>query len=294
MNILWLGINDEGGCTLHWHKMREALARDHDVTLAGPGYTYGDGAKKISQILSGFPCREWDWIVMDDCNAKGYVPVSFDVKPCKVAWREHDYWNRHRHGLARVSDLILGCYPSSPFADSEKWVHIPHAVDTETFFSGNGSRKHPIGMYGKCGTCYDNRTAAKKMIRTIPGAWLGHHGGYWKNGAKPNDGKKYFYNEKLAAALREVGALWVDSPDNKQALVLKYFEGAACGCVLLGEVPAGDGMFPKQFMVECAPEEIPDALNSMPKELGSQAAEHVHEHHSVGVRAGQIMEVLNV
>jgi len=234
---------------------------------------------------------------VDDCNALGYVPLRWDVVPdCKVAWREHDFWNRHRRSYGeRINpDLILSCYASSPFRSSYKFRHVPHAVDTSVFHAGNGQdRPYRIGFYGKHGGMYRHRTEARRVIRQIEGAWVGTHGGYWKNGRPHNDGVHTFYNGTLADALRKVRVLWVDSPDRFNAGVLKYFEGGACGCILIGEKPSGSE-FPADNVVVCEPEEIPDMLDHLHPQLGALAANEVKQKHSVEVRAGEIVDLLGM
>ena len=228
MKVLWLGMNDEGGCVLHWHKLRLELEK-LGVTLVGPGYFWpGEGHISLSHILShtGMP----DWIVLDDCNAKGYVPIVWDVMPpCLVAWREHDFHNRHRQSAGhRIDpDLILGCYKrgkqckSDPFRDHPEWTFVPHAVDTD-LFRPQRDKKWELGLYGACNNDqYVLRRDAKKALAGR--GWVGQHTGYWHDGTERSDGIKSFYNDHLADVLGQVKAVWVDG-GWLDGIVLKYFE----------------------------------------------------------------------
>ena len=298
MRVIWLGIDDTGGCVLHWHELRLELAK-HGVELMGPGYSW-EGKKTLSELLRevGTP----DWIVLDDCNAKGYVPIKWDCEPdCKVAVREHDWWNRHRFGLhERIApDLTMGCYdrPMDTQGRSRPgWTLVPHAVNTERFCPNGEERQYAIGFYGKHGKMYEHRTRARREIMKRKDAWVGTHGGYWHDGTEHNDGVHTFYNDNLAAKLRQCKMLWVDSPDNFGACVLKYLEAAASGCVLIGEVPfRAVRLVP--YMSQVEPEDIHDKIAhflSLPTlhEYGVFTRRHAKLNHSLPVRAREIVELL--
>ncbi len=302
MKILWLGMNDENACVLHWHDLRCHLRDEHGVTLAGPGYSWDVGEKhSISEFGS-----DWDWIVLDDCNASGYVPLRWNVQPkCKVAWREHDWHNRFRQeaGHKIKPSVILSCYQRSlpvndPFRDDPRRVFVPHAVSTNRFHPGNGQERHwKVGLYGTTASGYDERKTAKRGLRGAPDAWLPVHGGYWRDGR--GSGPVTRYNDALAEDLRRVKCLWVSS-GKWNGLVLKYFEGAASGCLLFGVKPEGwEECFPSDAMIECDPK---DALkvsrrysedDDLRTEITKSAWEHLQAKHSIPARASQIMEVLH-
>jgi len=305
MRVIWLGIEDTGGCVLHWNDLRAHLADNHDVELHGPDYTWPLGQRpgpSLSALLLevGTP----DWIVFDDCNAKGYVNIRWDCQPdCKVAVREHDWWNSHRGKLhGRINpDLVMGCYDrglGEYRRDVPGWRLVPHAVNTRRFSPNGSSRPYAIGFFGKHGKMYEGRTEARREIRKRSDAWIGQHGGYW-HVKENNDGVHTFYNEKLAEQLAQCKTLWVDSPDNKGSCVLKYFEGAASGCLLVGERPFnGDAYFPSDAMVSCAPSEVGEVVDwyaahdELREAITEKSLNHVREHHSIEVRAQQIMDTL--
>jgi len=305
MRVLWLGINDEHGCVLHWHDLRCRLRDEHGVTLAGPGYSWdmGTGPRYVSQLVEK---ANPDWVVLDDCNALGYVPLIWDQAPkCRVAWREHDWHNRFRQeaGVKIKPDLILSCYERSlpvndRFRDDPHRVFMPHAVSTHRFHPGNGQvRTFDVGIYGTTSAGYEERREAKKAIRTMRNSWCPVHGGYWKDGR--GSGPVTRYNDELAADLRRLKCMWVSS-GKWNGVVLKYFEGAASGCMLFGVRPDGwERCFPEEAMVECPPEEAQDVAewyakkDSLRQVVAEKATTHCLEHHSVEARASQIMEVLH-
>ena len=244
MKVLWLGMDDTLGCTWHWHELRLYLRDHYDVDLAGPGYSWEYG---IGQVLaSSIGMDDYDVVVLDDCNAMGYVPIAWDIRPkAKLAWREHDWHNKQRQQIAAAlkPDKILGCYKrravrewSDPFGSDPNWSYVPHAVNTERFNPGPDPRKYKYGMYGMVANCYPGRAAARQELRGRKDSWLPVHGGYWMDGRGSN--KQTYYNDKLADALRDVTALWV-SPGQGGGMLLKYFEGAASGCLLVGVRPEG-------------------------------------------------------
>lgn len=302
MKILWLGIDDTGGCVLHWHKLRLRLKQEYGVTLAGPGYSWPFGENRpLSEIARG----SWDWIVLDDCNAKGYVPVRWDIQPdAKIAWREHDWHNRRRQEVAhRIKpDIVLGCYERplglDPIRSLPGWRLIPQAVDTEWFHANGQARRYAVGLYGQRAKCYPARCAAWRVMGKREDAWRPTHGGYWHSGKKHNDGISTFYNENLATALQEVKTLWVDG-GKWAGCVLKFFEGAASGCLLVGEEPHGwEACFPRESMIRCAPDDLESVVDfydrneALRRAIAIPAMIHCRSHHSIEARAKQIVEVL--
>ncbi len=304
MRVIWLGIEDVGGCVLHWNDLRRRLHHTHGVELHGPDYSWplGQPGPRLSELLekTGTP----DWLVLDDCNAKGYVNMKWDCTPdCKVAVREHDWWNRHRGRLHdRIKpDLVMGCYdrPLDVYRrDVPGWTLVPHPVNTRRFAPNGSERPYPVGYYGKHGKMYGHRTVARRAIRDRGDAWIGQHGGYW-HVKENNDGVHTFYNEKLAEKLAQCKSLWVDSPDNKHACVLKYFEGAASGCLLIGQMPFNrEAYFPDGTIIPCEPEEVSEVVDwyadhdAVRKNVTESLRDYVVQHHSVEARAKQVMDLL--
>ena len=307
MRVLWMGMNDEGGCVLHWHRLREHLRDEYGVELCGPGYSWDTGPRILSDILR--EAGKIDWLVLDDANAKGYLPVKVDCVPdAKFAWREHDWHNRRRQAVATVMkpDLIFGCAdrPSGedPFRESPNWHYVPHPVDMDTFHP-NGTRDIDVALYGSTAKVYPNRQRAKRVLmeRKARGesVWLPVHGGYWKNGHEHNDGITTFYNENLAKMLARVKCCFV-SGGHWKGCVLKYFEAAASGCLMVGIPPHPSTIpFPYKWLVQTPPEEIDEVVDyalaneEERKEITEECLEHLREHHSIPARARQIMELLH-
>jgi len=246
--------------------------------------------------------------VVDDCNAMGYPGINWDIDFSKyrTAWREHDWHNGSRRAVADKikPDLILGCVDRAtgvspdPYQQSDRWHLVPHPVNTARFHPGNGQeRPFSAGLYGMTGQCYQSRTSARRVLCKHGGGWVPQHGGYWRDGrgSKPN---LTYYNDELAAALRKVMALWVDGSDYN-VLLSKYFEGAASGCVLLGERPYGwEEVIPPEVdpLIECTPDEFPEAAASVTEEqrqaISAAIFPYLEEHHSIPARANQIMQLL--
>lgn len=304
MRVLWFGINDEGGCVLSFHELRCELRDRHGVELAGPGYSWeiGTGTRKLSEILEG----EYDWIVLDDSNAKGYVPIIPDVHPsARIAWRENDWHNRRRWQAASrwEPEIIFGLLDRAPGQDPWRehpgWKWLPHAVTTSRFHPGNGQERiFNAGFYGRTGAAYRTRTEARRRLSGRDDVWIGQHGGYWKDGKQHDNGTTTFYNDNLADRLRLVKCLYV-APGNMGSCVMKYFEGAACGCLLFGEIPYGwDAIFPSASIVRCSPEEVNDVVDFYSshdvtrEQIAERATRRCLEEHSIERRAEQIMEVL--
>ncbi len=302
MRVTWIGMNDENGCVLNWHELRVCLQEQHGVTLKGPGYSYSDNRRApLSHLVEG----DEDWIVIDDCNAMGYPALDLDVRPdCKVAWREHDWHNKSRIAVADFlkPDLILGCVDRpewDKYRSHPGWRLCPHPINTQRFHPGNGQmRPYPVGLYGKVGRCYEKRSAARRHLSECGDAWLPVHGGYWRDGRGSLSGRT-FYNDELAEALRHVACLWVDGSDWK-VFLQKYTEGAASGCLLLGEVPyAWERYYPKDSMIPCEPGEALEFVEWFRDHEGQRAeyarlaTEHAQKAHSVETRAKEIMEVLD-
>jgi len=300
--ILWLGMDDSKGCVLHWHDLRCRLRDEHGVTLAGPGYSWEFGQK---HAISEFG-DDWDWIVLDDCNAMGYVPIMWDVRPkCPIAWREHDWHNVRRQQNAAIfmPDLVLSCYErempiTDIFRDHPNRHFVPHPVSTKRFNPGNGQeRTWDAGLYGTLGAGYEDRRVARASIVSLgERAWLPVHGGYWRDDR--GSGEKTRYNDELARDLRRVKCLWVNG-GKWNGIVMKYFEGAASGCLLVGTKPDGwDLCFPPNSMVECEPEKAAEVMQDFADDeiarryVSEHATEHCLKEHSVEARARQIMEIL--
>ena len=314
MSVLWIGMNDENACTRNWHGLRLAL-RDLGATVVGPGYTWPDGGVvKMSDILREH--GEHDWVVYDDANALGYAGIILDVRPSgKTAWREHDWWNRNRQEAMRRwnPDRILSTYDrpvggTLPHGEPDTgrshpdWNFVPHAVDCSRFHPNGPYRDYALGFYGKHGAQYRVRTLARSFIAARMAArgdvWIGTHGGYWHDGVTHDDGRRTFYNDNLANALRRVRMLWVDGLDY-QAPVLKFFEGAASGCVLIGRAPyAWERLFPEDILIDCGPQDVDDVTDSLLEDderrqaLSRRTADYCLKHHSLEVRAKEIMELL--
>ena len=300
MRVLWIGMDDENGCVLHFRDLREHLQEAYGVKLVGPGYTYPYGQKPgplISDLL--VQAGPVDWVVFDDCNARGHIGVNWDVRPERLAIREHDWWPGFAKEWRRrlKPDLIMGCYlrPELP----ENFVHVPQAVNTERFRSNGMAREFGVGFYGMTGKAYPKRGAARAVIAKRDDAWIGQHTGYWHDGATRSDGVKSFYNDHLADALRKVKCLWVDSPERYQNCVMKFFEGAASGCLLIGQRPYGwEHYFPRGSMVTCEPEYVEQTVDFYAdkeparRAISVPAMFHCRKHHSIEARAKQIMEVL--
>lgn len=299
MRVLWLGMDDENGCVLHFRDLREELER-LGVKLVGPGYTWAYG-EKPAPLISDILVRAGpvDWVVYDDCNARGHIAINWDVRPDLLAIREHDWWPGHAKTLRErlKPDLIMGCYlrPDLP----TNFVHVPQAVNTSRFYANGRSRDYAVGFYGATGKCYPKRGEARQIIAARDDSWIGKHTGYWHDGDTRSDGKTSFYNGDLARALRDVKCLWVDAPEQYQNCVLKFFEGAASGCLLIGTKPYGwESYFPRGSMVTCEPDQLDDAIdlyaNSEPsrRSIAIQAMAHCRAKHSIQRRAAEIMEVL--
>ena len=297
MKVLWLGMNDETGCVWHWHELRLCLKEQHGVILKGPGYSYPDNPRiPLSSLLDG----DEDWIVLDDCNAMGYVNIVPDVRPnAKVAWREHDWHNKRRQANAEQwhYDLVMGCYRRDGWYPKH-FKLVPHAINTERFHPGNGQlRPWQIGMYGKtCKHAYPERIEARQAIKKCSDSWLPTHGGYWRDGR--GSGPITRYNDQLAHDLRHVACLYV-SGGRWNGMVLKYLEGAASGCLLMGNVPCGwEESFPKDSMLPCEPGEVGEFADwfadheEQRAEFARIATERALKEHSIEARAEQIMEVL--
>jgi len=307
MRVLWMGLNDEGGCVLHWHKLRLHLRDEYGVELCGPGYSWESGPRILSDILQ--EVGKIDWLVLDDANAKGYLPVKIDCAPdAKVAWREHDWHNRNRQAVASAMkpDLIFGCVDRplngeaiDEWRGSPNWHYVPHPVDTELFHP-NGERDIDVALYGSTAKVYPNRQRAKQILRERGGnAWLPVHGGYWKNGVEHNDGIRTFYNENLAKMLARVKCCFV-SGGHWKGCVLKYFEAAASGCLMFGIPPYPSTIdFPYKWLISCKPEEINEVLDDVLRRDGErentteECRAHLEEHHSIPARARQIMELFH-
>ena len=305
MKVVWLGMNDEGGCVLGWHELREHLRDEYGVILVGPGY----GTNVLMDLQAIADSFRPDWIVLDDCNAKGYVPLQIPSRPknVRIAWREHDWHNGYRKQTAYKlqPDLIMGCVErrkvevdKDPFRHHKAWVLVPHPINTRRFTYGVGERDYGVGLYGKTGACYGDRTKAKRVIAERGSGWLPLHGGYWHNGKPHNDGIRTFYNDKLAKALRNVKCLWVDGSDYNVFLA-KYLEGAASGCLLIGKKPfAWTSYFPEDGMVECQPDDINRIVDFYIQNerarliITRRMREYVEEHHSIEVRAKEIIDLL--
>jgi hypothetical protein len=304
MRVLWLGINDDPGCVLHFHELRCELRDAHGVTLAGPGYSWPYGESRCLSDLAGN--EGFDWIVLDDTNALGYVRVNWDFRPAaKVAWREGDWHNGYRKetAVAIRPDAILSCVdrPSSPqdeFRDHPGRTLVPMAVNTKRFHPRCGPRRYAVGLFGKVGKAYASRTAARCALSPRGDAWLPTHGGYWRDGRGSAPGAT-FYNDELADALRDCAMVWVDGSDYG-VFLNKYNEAAACGCLLVGEVPYNwSAYYPEASMVRCCPEEVNEVVDFYAdhdrarEEIAERATEHCLENHSIEARAKQVMEVLS-
>ena len=315
MRVFWFGMDDGGACVLHWHELRQHLAEHHGVELFGPGYSWAPGQKHVllSQILArhGTP----DWIVLDDANARGYVPMAWDVAPkCRIAWREHDWHNGHRIQVAMKikPDLILGTTErvlgenppkhGDPMRKHSGWRLVPHPVNTERFHLPGKKeeidRLFRLGFYGMVNKAYPARLAAMPVIRARQierqDVWMPPHGGYWRDGR--GSSAKTRYNDELAEELRHVSCLWVSGGQGKEA-VLKYFEGGASGCFLIGEKPAGwDKLFSVSAFIECPPEEINAVVDGLKPAVREEAArvmfDQIERYHSIPARAFQIMGLL--
>lgn len=305
MKVVWLGLDDTGGCVLHWQDLRHHLRDHHGVTLL-------DAAKSwlISEIED---LHHPDWIVVDECNANGYVNIRFDrARKCRLAVREHDWWNRRRRNVwyPQEPELVLACY-SRPlnyipgYRDSLRerpgWKYVPHVINTKRFHAYTEHRPYIVGFYGKHGTMYDHRTRAREQILAlkrigIP-VWVGKHSGYWHNGPGTNDGVDYCYNDELADKLRQCQMVWVDSPDRFGACVLKYLEAAACGCLIFGEAPFDDAT---RAVVPCNPEDIPVVVQHYSEYSGAREMqayrgwERVSKFHSIEAKAQEIMTLLEI
>lgn len=306
---MWLGINDENGCVQHFHELRLELKNKHGVELVGPGYSWPmmEGRFNLSVIIDAY--GKPDWIVLDDSNALGYVPLRIAGHPSgvKVAWRENDFHNKYRQATGNVidPDLIMaildrpkkGFWGSDPFRTHPGWELVPHAVNTKRFCPNGNDRPWNIILYGKTGPCYRVRSEAKQVLRGRKDAVLPTHGGYWRDGRGSIPGKTY-YNDELAALLAQCKMAWVDGSDYKAA-VMKYFECAAAGCLMVGQKPYGwHRYFPDGAMVECEPGELPDIIRFYSrmrrarKSVANLALEHVRKYHSTEERAKQIMALL--
>ena len=110
-----------------------------------------------------------------------------------------------------------------------KWNWVPHHIDLSIFYNARIERSTEYFSYGSLGPHYPKRT---QIIRSLQSAGAAveilEHPGY---AAMRHD----VVQEKLAAKLNQVKNLVVAPPICGYA-VAKYFEGAACGCSLYGEL----------------------------------------------------------
>lgn len=309
MKVLWFGIDDTKACVLYNHEVRCELRDKHGVRLVGPGYSWPmeAGRMALSSVLAveGKP----DWVVLDDGNGAGYVPIDIDCHPdgVRFAWREGDWHNGWRKGIADQlePDVVLGMVDRLPplKQDLDPYLFhpgfhlVPHSVQTKRFYPGDGPRQINMVLYGQTGACYETRTKARSILSGRTDVKLPTHGGYWSDGRGSAKDITY-YNDELAELLRHCKMAWVDGSDYNVCL-MKYFEVAACGALLVGEKPyAWHRYFPDGCMVVCEPEELPDVINfyakyeKARKRITDTAWEHIQKHHTVEVRAREIMAIL--
>jgi len=296
MKVAWVGMDDTDTYTTRWHELRLELRDVHGVILTGNGYS--DHRNLLEIEAEHNP----DWIVLDDCNARGSVGVNAAARPsCKIAWREHNWHDPHRKYVANQlqPDLIMACYDrdnqNDPWRDHPGWRLVPMGINTDQFYPGDElEREYPVGLYGFRGTAYKLRQKAFMAIRNRKDGWTPTHAGYWTT-PKP----KSCYNDDLACALRKVQALWVDGSDYGPVALAKYLEGAASGCILIGERPhKWEDVIPPEAdpLIECGVEEISAVVDSITpeqrQEVASRTVPYMVEHHSIPSRARKIMELL--
>ncbi|MCP4493369.1 MAG: glycosyltransferase family 1 protein [Gammaproteobacteria bacterium] len=309
MRVLWFGINDTNACVLYSHDLRLHLQKHHGVELIGPGYTWPMDIMppKMTDVIEaeGKP----DWIVWDECNGTGFVPMNIDLRPqgVRIAVREGDWHNTYRREVIDKldPDVIFGAVDRKPPAKRavdpylfhEGFTLMPWAVNTDRFYPGEDIRSYAMVLYGQTGACYADRTKARAVLSSRKDVILPTHGGYWSDGRGSLEGVT-FYNDELAALLRKCRMAWVDGSDFNVAL-MKYYEVAASGTLMVGKKPyAWHRYFPDGCMVVCEPEEVPDVINFYMKRersrrsITDRALQHIHTHHTIAIRAREMMAFL--
>jgi len=313
MKVIWVGTNDERKHCRHHHALRLHMRDTYGVTLAGPGYSWKRGTKRVDLLKV---VGDADVCVLD-MRGSDQVGVTSTTPPdCTRILIERDYHNKPQWGgvLKYAPHIILGSVLRAPPPEGldpwkqkgthvkyDPWVADPrwrlfnYPVDTSVFYPGSEERDREIALFGVRTVAYRARRAARGILKKRKGSWL------------PNPtlirqhkdiNPALHYHDKLADGLRRCKMLWVDGA-NRNIFLGKYNEGIASGCLLVGVRPFGwDKYYPDRFLIETEPEDIgyvvEEWLNREEerKAITEEAWEYCVAHHSVEARGRQAWEVL--
>ena len=263
-------------------KLYKEICKDARATVK----VFDDPTVSIHRIINEIGAIP-DYVYVGYGRGKSSLFENYDVIKCngvKIITQVGDAQCFQKTSQwARITTHIIGHMKSNWWGYEQlnakmphiKHIYIPWGLDLNYYKDRKLKRDVDVAMMCSVGSSWKYHKNRREMFEVIKGLDI-------------NKITSKFYGKKYVDRLNRSKIFIVDSSGRK-ALVQKYLEGAACGCLLMGELPQDDNnLFEDGVSFVCAtPENLSSKImyylkhNRERAKIAAEGKFRVMKHHNV-------------